>query len=236
MSIIVENLSKTYGKQKALDQVSLSVGTGRITGLLGPNGAGKSTTMKTLSSVLPIESGRCLINGKDLKTNSRVIKRQLGYLPENNPLYDTMYVREILQYEAKYHKLNNPIDQAEKVIRITGLLSECHKKISQLSKGYRQRVGLAMAIIHDPEVLILDEPTSGLDPNQILEIRKLIKELGREKTVLLSTHIMQEAQELCDEIIIVHKGKIKVQFELKNIGILYPGKSLEDVFVQLTKD
>lgn len=234
MSIVVENLSKTYGKQKALDQISFEVNSGRIIGLLGPNGAGKSTTMKTLASILPIESGRCLIEGKDLKTKSSLIKKEVGYLPENNPLYESMYIREILQYEAKCHKLNNPAKQAEKVIKTTGLLSECHKKVNQLSKGYKQRVGLAMAIIHNPKVLILDEPTSGLDPNQILEIRKLIKELGSKKTVIISTHIMQEAEELCDEIIIIHQGKIKTHFELKDIDTLYPGRSLEEVFVLMT--
>lgn len=231
MSIVVENLSKTYGNQKAVDNITFTASTGKITGFLGPNGAGKSTTMKTLTGVLPIESGRCLIHNKNIYQEHKSVKSLMGYLPENNPLYESMYVREALHYEAKVHKLPHIAQRVSQVIEATGLGSEAHKKIYQLSKGYKQRVGLALAIIHNPPVLILDEPTSGLDPNQIIEIRRLIKQLGQEKTVLLSTHIMQEAQSLCDEIIIIHQGQIKAQFEMDQLAILYPEKSLEEVFV-----
>lgn len=231
MSIVVENLNKTYGDQKAVDNITFTASTGKITGFLGPNGAGKSTTMKTLTGVLPIESGKCLINNKNIYQEDKSVRSLLGYLPESNPLYESMYVREALHYEAKIHRLSHKAHRVSQVIESTGLGTEAHKKISQLSKGYKQRVGLALAIIHNPPVLILDEPTSGLDPNQIIEIRQLIKQLGQEKTVLLSTHIMQEAQCLCDEIIIIHQGKIKAQFEMDQLAILYPGKSLEEVFV-----
>ncbi len=235
MSIVVENLSKSYGSQKAVDNISFTASTGRITGFLGPNGAGKSTTMKTLTGILPIESGKCLINQKDIRLKGKVIKSEQGYLPENNPLYKHMYVREILANEARFHRLQNIKAKVENIIKETGLRTESHKVISQLSKGYKQRIGLALALIHNPQVLILDEPTSGLDPNQIIEIRKLIKKFGKEKTVLLSTHIMQEAESLCDEIIIIHKGKIKTHFAMDELNDMYPGKNLEEVFVLYTQ-
>lgn len=235
MSIVVENLSKSYGSQKAVDNISFTASTGKITGFLGPNGAGKSTTMKTLTGILPIESGKCLINQKDIRLKGKVIKSEQGYLPENNPLYKHMYIREILANEARFHRLPNIKTKVENIIKETGLSAESHKVISQLSKGYKQRVGLALALIHNPQVLILDEPTSGLDPNQIIEIRNLIKKFGKEKTVLLSTHIMQEAESLCDEIIIIHKGNIKTHFAMDELNDMYPGKNLEEVFVVHTQ-
>lgn len=235
MSISVQNLTKTYGAQKALDNISFETGTNHIIGFLGPNGAGKSTTMKILTGILPIETGQCHIHDIDLASHPQEAKKIIGYLPENNPLYLDMYVREILQYEAGVHGLCSTKQRISEVIELTGLQAEQHKKVQQLSKGYRQRVGLAMAIIHDPKVLILDEPTSGLDPNQILEIRALIKQLSQEKTVLLSTHIMQEVEAICEEIIIIAQGTIRDHFLKPEMPNKYPGKSMEEVFVSLTR-
>jgi len=234
MSIAIQNLSKTYGTQQALDDISFTTQSNHIIGFLGPNGAGKSTTMKILTGILPFQSGECRINTIDIQSDALEAKKNIGYLPENNPLYLDMYVREILAFEAKVHRLKNPNDRISEVIRLTGLAAEQHKKVHQLSKGYRQRVGLALAIIHDPQVLILDEPTSGLDPNQILEIRALIKALSKDKTVLLSTHIMQEVEAICEEIVVLDKGKIKDHFLLLEKESRYPGKSMEDIFVYLT--
>jgi len=231
MSIEVKDISKHYGSQKALDQVSFSIPKGQICGFLGPNGAGKSTMMKILSGYIPPTSGSVAICGIDVLANPIEVKKNIGYLPENNPLYLEMYVREFLLFLAQLHKVSKTI--VEEVIDKTGLSPEAHKKISALSKGYRQRVGLAHAMLHNPAVLILDEPTTGLDPNQIVEIRNLIKELGQDKTVLLSTHIMQEVEILCDRILILNKGKIVADAsptELKK-----EGKNLEEVFQDLTR-
>lgn len=235
MAIKVYQLTKTYGKQLALDNVSFETQKNSIVGFLGPNGAGKSTTMKILAGLVPASPGKCYILDSDIAEQSLSAKRKLGFLPENNPLYTDMYVREILQYEASTHRIKNKSERIDLVVKQTGLEDAQHKKISELSKGYRQRVGLALCIIHDPAVLLLDEPTSGLDPNQILEIRALIKELGKEKTVLLSTHFMQEVEALCDEVIILHQGKIRDHFFVKDLPNKYPNQSLEEIFVRLTK-
>lgn len=234
MSIKVQQLTKIYGKQKALNNISFETKSNCIIGFLGPNGAGKSTTMKILAGLLPATSGTCIINGVDIKMNPQQLKKKIGYLPENNPLYMDMYVREILDFEAETHKISGKKEKIKQVIQRTGLQAEQSKKIHQLSKGYKQRVGLALCILHDPDILILDEPTSGLDPNQILEIRSLIKELGKEKTVLISTHIMQEVEAICDEIIIINQGQLKAHFALKEKENLFPQQSLENIFVKLT--
>lgn len=234
MSIEVINLCKNYASQKALDGISFKTGSNHIIAFLGPNGAGKSTTMKILTGVIVPEEGNVIVNGIDVKSNPILVKRTIGYLPENNPLYQDMYVKEILSFEADIYKIKNKKSRISEVIAMTGLQSEQHKKISQLSKGYKQRVGLALAIIHDPEVLILDEPTSGLDPNQILEIRALIKSLSSNKTVLISTHIMQEVDAICDEVIILNRGSIKAHYlkseQTNNFGEL----TTEEIFVKLT--
>lgn len=235
MSLHVQNLTKHYGKQKTLDNVTFQTPSNRIIGFLGPNGAGKSTTMKTLAGILPIERGECRIDGIDIQQDSLLTKQNIGYLPENNPLYADLYVQEMLEYQAAFYKLKHTKSRIQEVITLTGLENEQHKKIKELSKGYKQRVGLACAIIHDPRVLILDEPTTGLDPNQILEIRQLIRELAKDKTVLLSTHLMQEVEAICDEIIVIHQGKIKDQFMLNDKTQRYPNLSMEDIFVLLTK-
>lgn len=208
MSIKVEYISKTYGAQYALDNVTFEANPGEIVGFLGPNGAGKSTMMKILTCYIPPTAGKAMVNGFDVMENPIAVKKSVGYLPEHNPLYLDMYVKEYLEFIAGLHKLPNKKSRVAEMVDITGLQLEQHKKIGALSKGYRQRVGLAQALIHDPKVLILDEPTTGLDPNQLEEIRKLIKNIGREKTVLLSTHIMQEVEMLCDRVIIINKGKI----------------------------
>lgn len=208
MSIKVSHLSKFFGTQKAVDEVSFQVEKGEILGFLGPNGAGKTTTMRMISGYLTADEGEILVNGTPVTEESTKIRSALGYLPENNPLYPDMYVREYLRYVARIYHLDQPWKKINEVIDMTGLGREQHKQIRELSKGYRQRVGLAQAIIHNPDVLILDEATSGLDPNQLIEIRQLIKDLGKEKTILLSTHIMQEVQALCDRVIIINKGKI----------------------------
>ena len=208
MSIEVHNISKLYGTQKALDSVSFKVNSGEVIGFLGPNGAGKSTLMKTLMGTIKPSEGSAYINGIDVTENPYAIKRITGYLPEHNPLYLEMYVKEFLQFIGKVHKVDQLNKRVVDLIDQVGLGAESHKKIGMLSKGYRQRVGLAQALIHDPEVLILDEPTTGLDPNQIMEIRKLIVEVGKTKTVMLSTHIMQEVEAICSKVIILSKGKI----------------------------
>ncbi len=208
MPVVVKNVTKIYGKQKALDDVSFTVSTGEILGFLGPNGAGKTTMMKIITGYLPPTSGTVLINGTEVRSNSRQIKQTVGYLPENNPLYPDMYVQEYLCFVAALFRKKNIKRLTGDIIEVTGLAPEKHKKIGALSKGYRQRVGLAQVLIHDPEVLILDEPTSGLDPNQIIEIRNLISKAGMEKTVMLSTHIMQEVEAICQRVIIVNKGEI----------------------------
>ena len=209
MSIKVQNITKIYGKQKALDNVSFEIKTGEITGFLGPNGAGKSTMMKIITGFLPANSGNVFVNDLNVNEKPLEIKKNIGYLPENNPLYLDMYVKEYLQFVASIH-LNKKVikNKVKEIIDLTGLGIEQNKKISSLSKGYRQRTGLAQALIHNPDILILDEPTTGLDPNQIGEIRNLIIEIGKEKTVMLSTHIMQEVEAICDKVIIIDKGKI----------------------------
>ena len=208
MSIIVKNITKLYGKQKALDNVSFTIDAGEVVGLLGPNGAGKSTMMKIITCFLPPSSGEVTVNGFDIYEHSLELRRKVGYLPENNPLYLDMYIKEYLEYTAGIYGGSDKMKRVSEMIDITGLGPEQNKKIGALSKGYRQRVGLAQAMIHNPDVLILDEPTSGLDPNQLLDIRNLIKEIGREKTVMLSTHIMQEVEAVCSRAIIIDKGKI----------------------------
>lgn len=210
MSIVVKEISKRYGSQLAVDHVSFEVHTGEIVGFIGPNGAGKSTTMKTITGTLSPDSGSVWINGLNALEHQREIRAMIGYLPENNPLYTEMYIREYLQYVAGLYKLKGKAARARiaEVIEMTALTREVSKKIGNLSKGYRQRVGLAQALIHDPDILVLDEPTSGLDPNQLLEIRNLVSTIGKEKTVLLSTHILQEVEAICDRVIIINNGII----------------------------
>ncbi len=208
MSIKVSNITKLYGAQRALDNVSFEVNTGEIVGFLGPNGAGKSTMMKILTCYIPQTSGKASVCDFDVAENSLEVRKNVGYLPEHNPLYLDMYVKEYLEFIAGLHKMKNVKQRIAEMVEMTGLQVEQKKKIGALSKGYRQRVGLAQALIHDPKVLILDEPTTGLDPNQLAEIRSLIIEIGKQKTILLSTHIMQEVEAVCDRVIIVNKGQI----------------------------
>lgn len=215
MSIEVNHLSKVYADQKALNDISFKVNKGEIVGFLGPNGAGKSTMMKILTTYINASEGEAKVNGFDVQKSARDVQKQIGYLPEHNPLYLDMYVKEYLTFNANVYKVGKK--RIEEVITLTGLTSEAHKKISQLSKGYRQRVGLANALLHDPEVLILDEPTTGLDPNQLVEIRELIKSLGKEKTVFLSTHIMQEVEAICDRVIIINNGEIVADKKLTDL-------------------
>lgn len=219
MSIIVEQLSKHYGLQKAVDQISFEARPGDILGFLGPNGAGKSTTMKMLTCYIPPTSGTAKICGFDINNQSLDVRKIIGYLPELNPLYTDMYVREYLTFMCSIHHPSKHIKkEVEEMIKKVGLTPEAHKKIGQLSKGYKQRVGLAQALIHNPKVLILDEPTSGLDPNQIVDIRNLIKEIGQDRTVILSTHIMQEVQAMCNRVVIINKGHIVADDFTENIG------------------
>src|SRR5690554_1024134 len=215
MSIKVENITKTYGEQYALKNVSFSIEKGEIVGFLGPNGAGKSTMMKILTTFLPASEGLAIVNGFDVNIAAIAVKNSVGYLPEHNPLYLDMYVREYLFFNGDIY--NIPKEKVENIIEKTGLMPEANKKIGKLSKGYRQRVGLANALLHNPEVLILDEPTTGLDPNQLIEIRQLIKNVGKEKTVLLSTHIMQEVEAICDRVIIINKGEIVLDKKLSDL-------------------
>lgn len=215
MSIEVTNLTKYYGAQKALDKISFSIEKAEIVGFLGPNGAGKSTMMKILTSYLSASEGEAIVNGFDVRKNPIEVKKNIGYLPEHNPLYLDMFVREMLFFNADIYGISK--NRVEEIIEQTGLTPEVNKRIGQLSKGYRQRVGLANALIHDPQVLILDEPTTGLDPNQLIEIRQLIKKFGEKKTILLSTHIMQEVEAICDRVIIINKGKIVIDSSLKDL-------------------
>ncbi|MFA9192943.1 gliding motility-associated ABC transporter ATP-binding subunit GldA [Flavobacterium sp. FBOR7N2.3] len=215
MSIEVKNISKSYGDQKALDNISFSIKKGEIVGFLGPNGAGKSTLMKILTTYLAADEGKALVNEQDINNNPKAVQLSIGYLPEHNPLYLDLYVREYLAFNADVYKVAK--SRIDEVIQLTGLTTESHKKISQLSKGYRQRVGLANALLHNPDVLILDEPTTGLDPNQLLEIRNVIKNAGKDKTVFLSTHIMQEVEAICDRVIIIDKGKIVADKKLDHL-------------------
>lgn len=215
MSIEVQNISKSYGTQKALDKVSFSVKKGEIVGFLGPNGAGKSTLMKILTTYLNADEGVAKVNGNDVTEAQIEVQQSVGYLPEHNPLYLDLYIREYLAFNADVYKVAK--SRIEEVIELTGLSPESHKKIGQLSKGYRQRVGLATALLHNPEVLILDEPTTGLDPNQLVEIRNVIKNVGKDKTVFLSTHIMQEVEAICDRVIIIDQGKIVTDKKLDKL-------------------
>lgn len=208
MSIVVNNVTKLYGEQKALNNVSFEIGSNEIVGFLGPNGAGKSTMMKILTCYIPSTEGKAKVCGFDTQEQSIEVRKQIGYLPEHNPLYLDMYVKEFLEFVGGLYKVNNIKNRVQEMIEVTGLQIEQNKKIGALSKGYRQRVGLAQAMIHDPKVLIMDEPTTGLDPNQLEEIRGLIKKLGKQKTVMLSTHIMQEVEAVCDRVIIINKGEI----------------------------
>ena len=235
MSIRVEHLTKVYGAQKAVDNISFSAEKG-VLGFLGPNGAGKSTTMKILTCFIPQSSGSASVAGYDVVSQPLDVRRRIGYLPESNPLYTDMYVKESLGFIADVHRIENAPVKIAEVIERTGLGPEQHKKIGQLSKGYRQRVGLAQAILHDPEVLILDEPTSGLDPNQLIGIRQLIRDLGQTKTVILSTHIMQEVEAVCDKVIIIKKGKIVADDSLGGLRAAHEQESLENIFIKLTNN
>ena len=238
MSIAVNGLSKQYDTQRAVDAISFSIGRGEIVGFLGPNGAGKSTTIKMLTGYLRPDSGSAHIGGIDVVTDPIAARKKIGYLTELNALYYDMFVREYLLFIAELQQVASAPSAVENVLQQTGLLAESHKQIAQLSKGYKQRVGLAAALLHDPEVLILDEPTSGLDPNQLVEIRELIKTAGANKTVLFSTHILQEAEAICDRVIIIHKGQIKVDSLLselhKKVSLPRTGMSLEEIFRHLT--
>ena len=235
MSITISNLTKTYGTQKAIDSISFNAANNEIVGFLGPNGAGKSTTMKIVTGYLEADSGNVTVNGIDVHTNPLEVKKQIGYLPEGNPLYYEMYVSEYLGFIASLHTIKTNVKKRiEEVIDLTGLRIECNKKTGQLSKGYKQRVGLAAALIHDPEVLILDEPTSGLDPNQIIEIREVIKDLGKNKTVLFSSHILQEVESICDRVIIINKGTIVADDTLSNLRL--SNEAYHTVIVQFAEN
>jgi ABC-2 type transport system ATP-binding protein len=219
MSIEVKNLSKFYGEQAAVNDISFSIGKGEIVGFLGPNGAGKSTTMKIITGFIPASEGEIRVCGKEVSVDSIETRKHVGYLPENNPLYLDMYVKEYLEFVGNIYKIKNVRERVKEMIRLVGLEVEQNKKIGMLSKGYRQRVGLAQAIIHNPDVLILDEPTSGLDPNQLVEIRDLIKRIGKEKTVMLSTHILQEVEAICDRVIIIRKGQLVADNLASNLQV-----------------
>jgi ABC-2 type transport system ATP-binding protein len=234
LSIQVKGLSKTYGQQKAVDNISFTAVPGKVLGFLGPNGAGKSTTMRMLTGYLQPSSGTANLAGFDTQLQSLEMRRILGYLPENTPLYTDMYVREFLSFVAGTYQLEKTELKVREVIAKVGLGDEQHKKIAMLSKGYKQRVGLAQAIIHDPRILILDEPTTGLDPNQLTDIRELIRNLGKDKTVILSTHIMQEVEALCEQVVIINKGKIVADSSLSALKTTHRTDSLEEIFRNLT--
>ena len=231
MSLQIIDLTKKFGDQTALNNINLNIKKNEIVGLLGPNGAGKSTLMKSITGVLKIETGQILFQGKDISQSPIESKKNIGFLPENNPLYQDMFVKEYLNFVANIHKISSK--RVNEVIDLVGITPEKSKKISQLSKGYKQRVGLAQAIIHQPDLLILDEPTNGLDPNQIIEIRNLIKEISHEKTIILSTHIMQEVEALCSRVILIHKGHIIQDCSIED----FKGKfqNLEEAFQYYTK-
>jgi ABC-2 type transport system ATP-binding protein len=228
MSISVQNISKFYGNQKALDNISFTIKKGEIVGFLGPNGAGKSTMMKILTTYINSTEGEASVNEFNVNEEQKKVKKSVGYLPEHNPLYLEMYVREYLLFNSDIYKISKT--RIDEVINLTGLTSEAHKTISQLSKGYRQRLGLAKALLHDPEVLILDEPTTGLDPNQLVEIRELIKSFGKNKTIFLSTHIMQEVEAICDRVIIINKGQLVTDASLSDL------KSNQDQLIEVEFD
>jgi len=234
MSIEIKNVTKVYGMQKALNNVSFSVKQGEIMGFLGPNGAGKSTLMKIITCFIPPTEGTVLVNGMDVRENSNEIKKIIGYLPEHNPLYLDMYVKEYLRFIAGVHKLSNKKAKVADVVDLVGLGREQGKKIGELSKGYKQRVGLAQALIHNPKILILDEPTSGLDPNQLADIRKVIREIGKEKTVMFSSHIMQEVEAICDRIVIIDRGNLVVNKDSHQI--LEKSNNEQIVIVEFDKE
>ncbi len=233
MSIVVSHITKNYGQQKALNDVSFSIKSGEIVGFLGPNGAGKSTLMKIICCYLPPTDGSVKVSNLDVMEQSMEVRKKVGYLPEHNPLYLDMYVKEYLEFVGRFYKVKNLSARVKEMVEVTGLTIEQNKKIGQLSKGYRQRVGLAQAIIHDPQVLILDEPTTGLDPNQLIEIRALIKQLGKDKTVMLSTHIMQEVEAICERVIIINHGKIVADDSMERL--LKKGQPLEKIFQEFTQ-
>lgn len=235
MSIEVNKLSKTYGKQIAVNQIDFKANTGEIVGFLGPNGAGKSTTMKMITGFIPPNSGGGTVCGIDFVENSIEVRKIIGYLPENNPLYPEMFIKEYLTFIAGLSQVTDIKKAVERVIEITRLVPERHKKIGQLSKGYRQRVGLAQALLHNPKVLILDEPTSGLDPIQVSEMRNVITDLGKEKTVMLSTHIMQEVEAMCERVIMINKGNIVADDKLTELKSNHQS-SLEEIFKKLTQN
>jgi ABC-2 type transport system ATP-binding protein len=236
MSIEVKDLVKTYGEQKAVDSISFTVGKGEIVGFLGPNGAGKSTTMKILTGYLGQDAGEAAICGISVREQPLETKKRIGYLPEANPLYPDMYVREYLGFIADIHHLTRKRQRIETVITLVGLTLESKKKLGQLSKGYKQRVGLAAALLHEPEVLILDEPTSGLDPNQIIEIRDVIRKLGKDKTILFSSHILQEVEALCDRVIIINKGRLVADSPLSQLRTQNAGTNTVLVFFRETPE
>lgn len=241
MSVSVQGLTKVYGEQKAIDEVSFSAGKGEILGFLGPNGAGKTTTMKIITGFIPQTEGYAEVCGFDVSKSPLEVRKRIGYLAEHNPLYKDMYVKEFLEFVAGLHHLKQPMKRVNEMIGLTGLEKEQHKPINALSKGYRQRVGLAQAMLHDPEVLILDEPTTGLDPNQLVEIRSLIKQLGQEKTLIFSTHIMQEVEAICNRVLIINNGKIVANTPIGELPSLIKGEAtvsvafLEEVKEQLLK-
>lgn len=228
MSIKVQNLTKVYGEQIALNQINFSVKKGEIVGFLGPNGAGKSTLMKILTTYIDATEGDAWVNEHHVQSEPLLVQKSVGYLPEHNPLYLDLYVREYLEFNANVYRTDK--NRIEEVIQLTGLTPESHKKIGQLSKGYRQRVGLATALLHNPDVLILDEPTTGLDPNQLVEIRELIKTIGKDKTVFLSTHIMQEVEAICDRVIIIRKGEIVADHKLEELYAIQNEQVIEVEF------
>ncbi|RZK43017.1 MAG: ATP-binding cassette domain-containing protein [Pedobacter sp.] len=234
MSIKVKELTKYYGSQRAVASVSFEAQKGKILGFLGPNGAGKSTTMRMITGYLKPSSGTAEVDGKVINPLATEVKRDIGYLPENTPLYADMYVKEFLSFVGETYGFKDLRTRVQEVIDQVGLKSEQHKKIAMLSKGYKQRVGIAQAIIHNPKVLILDEPTSGLDPNQLADIRLLIKNLGKDKTIIISTHIMQEVEAICDDIVIINKGEIVANSSLSSLKKKYENQSLEEIFKQLT--
>jgi ABC-2 type transport system ATP-binding protein len=236
MSIEVSQLTRMYGEQKAVDDISFRLNKGEIVGFLGPNGAGKSTTMKIITGYIKPDSGTAVVGGINVQQDPIAAKKKIGYLPEANPLYYDMYVHEYLDFIADVHRVPHRKEKINSIINTVGLSPERKKRTGQLSKGYKQRVGLAAALVHDPEVLVLDEPTTGLDPNQIIEIRELIRQLGKDKTVLFSTHILQEVEALCDRVIIINKGKLVADSSLRELKSLAAQDSLEEIFRTLTRE
>ena len=234
MNLLINKITKLFGRQKALDQMSFSVSPGELLGFLGPNGAGKSTLMKIITGYLPATSGEVWFNNQKITSDNTGLRMQIGYLPEHNPLYTDLYVKESLEITAGFYRLKNTKQRVDQMVELTGLGDEQHKKIGSLSKGYRQRVGLAQALIHDPQMLILDEPTSGLDPNQLEDVRRLIRSISREKTVILSSHIMQEVEAICSRVVIINKGKLVADGSISQIksGLLAQNQQIIAAFDQ----